>query len=204
MQYVATMRKVLSMRLCLFAVVNAEGWTAFVSDMPVAYHRRFNELLNRRFSDRSLGWKYAHTKTVDQIYPNQTRVTVHPETGALLSAQRKRKLAHLAIFQPNASLDVRISVSTEDAVSTSTLPPATGPGVAFLTTRRKDRIAYETDGGLFSVDLTQVVQQDGGPSSSGQTKHELELEVKRPRELLASPDKLRLFVDVLRELCRAI
>lgn len=39
--------------LC-FLVLNHEGWTNFVSDMPLNLHKTFNEALNKRFADRSL------------------------------------------------------------------------------------------------------------------------------------------------------
>ena len=37
----------------LFLVINYEGWSNFVSDMPVNFHKRFNEALNARVSDRA-------------------------------------------------------------------------------------------------------------------------------------------------------
>jgi len=36
-----------------FLVINYEGWSNFVSDMPMSFHKRFNELLNSRVSDRA-------------------------------------------------------------------------------------------------------------------------------------------------------
>lgn len=44
----------LRMSVLYFLVLNHEGWTNFVSDMPLNLHKTFNEALNKRFADRNL------------------------------------------------------------------------------------------------------------------------------------------------------
>lgn len=133
---------------------------------------------------------------MDQIHSNGLRVTVDPETNSVLKAQKKRKLAHLAIFQPNFPMDLRISVSTEDDVPIKEIDLSSLPR---SLTRKKDRLSYEDSIGFLSIDLTQVTQND---SNGRQVKHELEVEVKKPRNLIESPENLKLFIDSIRELYR--
>jgi hypothetical protein len=143
-----------------------------------------------------------HTKTVDRILPDKTRLTMDAATGNLLSAQRKRNINHLAIFQPNCVMDVRLSVNVEtkipiDTISETVLSAAEKDALK----RKKDRVSYEVSQGLLAVDLTQVAQNEG---YGDKIKHELELEVKQPELLLKSPEALKTFVDSIREMCQLI
>jgi hypothetical protein len=36
----------------IFLVIKADGWTRFTSDMPVQYHRKFNERFNEEFKKK--------------------------------------------------------------------------------------------------------------------------------------------------------
>lgn len=44
-------------------VVNGEGWTRFVSDLPLEYHRKFNEQLNRRFPQMKVRERIIYTNS---------------------------------------------------------------------------------------------------------------------------------------------
>lgn len=186
--------------------MNFEGWTYFLSDMPLDLHRKINEQLNKQFvtaTKQSLGWKYIHTKTIDHILPeklSKKRITQDTKSGEFLEAQIKQNIGHLAIFQPNCSVDVRLSVNVEkiipiDSVKDELLHHP------LKCVRKKDRIAYEVAQGLLSLDLTQVTQNNG---DGNKIKHELEVEVKDPEAVLKSPEALQVFIDSIRELCQVI
>lgn len=120
-------------------------------------------------------------------------------SGTLLHAQKKHNLSHLAVYQPNFIMDIRLSANVEipiplEAVENEFNHP-------MVIKRKKDRVAYEVAQGLLSVDLTQVIQNDGG---ANKLKHELELEVKDLERLLNSPEAFQSFVDSIRELCQLI
>ena len=120
-------------------------------------------------------------------------------SGTLFCAQSKQKLNHLAIFQPNCAMDIRLSVNIEIPVPLESVEKDfSHPAVI---KRKKDRVAYEVAQGLLSVDLTQVIQNEGQRNA---VKHELELEVKDPELLLKSPEAFKTFVDSIRELCQLI
>lgn len=120
-------------------------------------------------------------------------------TGAVLNAQRKHQLGHLEILQPNGAMDIRLSVNAEIPVPVdSVLQDISHPAVI---KRKKDRVAYEVANGLFSVDLTQVTQNEG---NGNQIKHELELEVKNPELLLNNSEAFNSFISSIRELCHLI
>lgn len=120
-------------------------------------------------------------------------------SGTLLHAQRKQNLNHLAIFQPNCVMDIRLSVNLETPIPLETVEKEFNHPMAIK--RKKDRVAYEVARGLLSVDLTQVIQNEGDGNI---IKHELELEVKDPKLLLNSPDAFQSFVNSIRELCQLI
>jgi hypothetical protein len=120
-------------------------------------------------------------------------------SGTLLHAQKKHNLNHLAIFQPNFIMDIRLSANVENSVPLETVQKDFNHPMAIK--RKKDRVAYEVAQGLLSVDLTQVTQNEG---SVNKLKHELELEVKDPELLLKSSEAFKTFVDSIRELCQLI
>lgn len=96
-------------------------------------------------------------------------------------------------------MDIRISVNAEIQIPIESVKDEVShPSVI---KRKKDRISYEVDVGLLSVDLTQVTQNDG---NGNQIKHELELEVKNPELFLKNPDAFNTFVASIRELSRFI
>ena len=142
-----------------------------------------------------------HTKTVDRIMPDKTRLTFDASNGSLLSAQRKQNINHLAIFQPNCVMDVRLSVNMEHKIPIESIKDEVLMASENAVKRKKDRVSYEVARGLLSVDLTQVAQNDG---SGNKIKHELELEVKNPELLFKSPEALKDFVDSIREMCQLI
>lgn len=120
-------------------------------------------------------------------------------SGELLHAQRKQNLSHLAIFQPNCVMDIRLSVNVETPILLETV--ANEVSHPAVIKRKKDRMSYEVAQGLLSVDLTQVFQNEG---NGNKIKHELELEVKDPELLLNSPEAFQTFIDAIRELCQLI
>lgn len=190
----------------MWLVVNYEGWTYFLSDMPSDLHRKFNEQLNKQFvtaTNKSLGWKYIHTKTIDHILPKKlikTRITQDATSGELLEAQIKQNIGHLAIFRPNCLVDVRLSVNVETKIPIESVKEEL-MNHPLKCVRKKDRIAYEVAQGLLSLDLTQVTQNNG---DGNKIKHEFEVEVKDPEAVLKSPEALKVFVDSIRELCQVI
>ena len=120
-------------------------------------------------------------------------------SGEMISALRKQNLSHLTIFQPNCVMDIRLSANVETPIPLKIAAnEITHPSVIM---RKKDRIAYEVAQGFLSVDLSQVIQNDGNRNN---IKHELELEVKDPDLLLNSQEALQTFIDSIRELCQFI
>ena len=120
-------------------------------------------------------------------------------SGTILNAQRKQQLGHLEIFHPHGVMDVRLSVNNEIPIPIESVKNDISHPAAIK--RKKDRVSYEVANGLFSVDLTQVTQNEG---NGNQVKHELELEVKNPELILNNPDAFDSFISSIRELCRLI
>lgn len=96
-------------------------------------------------------------------------------------------------------MDIRLSANVEIPISLDTVEKEFNHPMVIK--RKKDRVAYEVAQGLLSVDLTQVIQNDGG---ANKLKHELELEVKDLESLLNSSESFQSFVDSIRELCQLI
>ena len=120
-------------------------------------------------------------------------------SGTLFHAQKKHNLSHLAIFQPNNIMDIRLSANVEIPIPLETVEKDFNHPTVIK--RKKDRVAYEVAQGLLSVDLTQVIQNDG---DANKLKHELELEIKDLELLLKSPEAFQTFIDSIRELCQLI
>lgn len=132
--------------------------------------------------------------------PSKLRITTDASTGEVVHAQRKQKLNHLEIFEPNCAMDIRISVNSEVVVPVENVKHENINHPAVIK-RKKDRLAYEIGQGLLSIDLTQVTQNEG---YGNKIKHELELEVKDVKRLMESEEALKMFIDSLRELCQFI
>lgn len=101
------------------------------------------------------------------------RVSRDMQTGRILEAMEKRRVADIALHLPACPFDVRISVNLESIQAGLTKESIQGwPQVE--GERLKDRISYEF-GDLLKVDLTQVRQGEGPAGSS--PRHELEIEL---------------------------
>ncbi|ORY61043.1 CYTH-like domain-containing protein [Leucosporidium creatinivorum] len=165
--------------------------------MTINQHKSFNHLLNSRVEEaahpeyKDAVVRYMHTREVDSFHdvPSPTgsgpkrkvRVTRdQKDPSKVLRVVEKTRIADMNIFSPKRLFDWRISVSVE--VPEPSLPPTPS-----LLTRSKDRISYSHQ--LFTVDLTQV-SQPATPDQQGKpTLHELEIEFKDARVLLAEAAK---------------
>lgn len=178
--------------VCSETILSDDGsWYRFESNIPTALHKHFNLLLNEQVSRRKL--TYKHTKTVDILYKgldskNKARKTVD-ETDKLIECIEKRRISDIAIFFPNAPFDIRISINEEIPITPSQLSGSP------LFERRKDRVSYTSPLGM-QLDLTQVKQ-------SGETKHELEIEVIDATSMVGSPQATRSFIDTIRNVINA-
>ena len=172
----------------------SSSWYRFESDIPIALHRHFNNLLNSEVSKKRL--TYKHTRTVDNIYRgggmSKCRVTVD-EKGDFVECIEKRRVADMAIFFPNAPFDIRISINEEVPMAKPTGSPSMD--------RRKDRLSYvlaKDETSTLQVDLTQV-RQSGETSA----RHELEMEFLNPQYLASSPKSVSGFYAAIRNIVRA-
>ncbi|EPQ51042.1 mRNA triphosphatase CET1 [Gloeophyllum trabeum ATCC 11539] len=163
----------------------------FESNMSIAKHRHYNELLNNLMTSSlqpghpTTPLQYAHRYLIDSFYPadnprdrEKIRVTRDEKSGAVLECMKKMRLGDLNVYSPKRGADWRISVSLEIPVP----PPSGNP----THTRRKDRLSYTHE--EFVIDLTQVTSTTS-PNAPPEVLHELELEVARPELLLATASK---------------
>ena len=124
-------------------------------------HRTLNQMLNNRVSQDNQRWKYRHEKTVDTIYfgphRNKIRISHDAQSGRILGAIDKRRIADLSLHIPNCPVDVRISINTETKLPSP--EPVTLAGWSKNSERYKDRMSYELDR-TFQLDLTLVNQQN--------------------------------------------
>lgn len=144
-------------------------------------------------------WQYKHTKTVDSILSKtdsqgKTRITQDEARTKVLESMVKRRLGDLAIFMPNCSLDVRISVNLEMplAVSQADLQAIASGNIE--SERFKDRRSYQDNATAIQYDLTEVTQSRSGQS---ETRYELEMEAIKAADLLQDPSN---FVNQIRGL----
>lgn len=136
-------------------------WYRFEAELSMNQHRTLNQMLNNRVSQDNQRWKYRHEKTVDTIYfgphRNKIRISHDAQSGRILGAIDKRRIADLSLHIPNCPVDVRISINTETKLPSP--EPVTLAGWSKNSERYKDRMSYELDR-TFQLDLTLVNQQN--------------------------------------------
>jgi hypothetical protein len=108
------------------------------------------------------------------------RVSRESQTGRVVGAIEKRRIADLSLHIPASPLDVRISINTETKVRLTDEVLKSWP---IEDDRHKDRVSYEFDHFLH-VDLTQVKQEINGRSV---LRHELETEILDIQKQMADP-----------------
>lgn len=148
-------------------VIEAEGWTRFESELPMAAHKHLNSIFNSNCE--KFGWRYKHLYLVDRwhrVGTERVRVTEDTKSGQVMQACVKERLADVAILMPESAFDVRISINVERSVEW----PQRGSSLTEDPARNKDRLSYRIVEQGVCIDLTQVTQ-------SGQVKHELEVEI---------------------------
>lgn len=121
------------------------------------------------------------------------------QTGRILEAMEKRRVADIAIHIPACPFDVRVSVNME-AIQTGLTNESLQGWPRVESERVKDRISYEFSD-LLKVDLTQVRQGDSvaGPGP----RHELEVELfKAQAQLRNDPALTAKFVCSILDLAR--
>ncbi|KAJ3085266.1 hypothetical protein HK102_000161 [Quaeritorhiza haematococci] len=159
------------------AVLKDDGSFRFESNMTMAQHHHFNNLLNSLVVP-GCKLRYTHRKEVDQFYRNRgskIRVSVDEKTGQVIpgGVVEKKRIADLNVHMPNAPLDYRISVNVE--------MPAKQPSDDQIPEfrREKDRLSYRHE--ICQVDLTQVKSVKRGDT---ELMHELEVEFIRSADLV--------------------
>ncbi|KAJ8661589.1 hypothetical protein O0I10_002857 [Lichtheimia ornata] len=186
-------RRRINMNAVTETVIGAglEGRVRFESNMPLAQHKHFNEMLNALVTkSNARGYRgerihYKHTYETDRFYhPNNNartkwRVTTNQQTGQLVENGiiEKIRVADLNIHAPTQPLDYRISINLEIP-----RPKPTGNPVF---ERNKDRVSYKHGGIHF--DLTQV---KGAADKDPDVRHELELEIMDPAQLARERSKM--------------
>lgn len=137
----------------------------FESNMSMAQHRHFNQLLNQAvaFSAQAAPpdrITYRHQKEIDSFYDERD-----PDTGHMVHMRvtrdavthevkpggivAKKRIADINVFAPNRPFDYRISINTETPVPA----PQEGSEPSFM--REKDRLSYTHQN--MNIDLTQVI-----------------------------------------------
>ncbi|KAI8914295.1 CYTH-like domain-containing protein [Gorgonomyces haynaldii] len=132
----------------------------FQSNMSMAQHQRFNQMLNKAVEVKHA--VYKRSVQVDEThFVNGKRFRVTRDGDKIVSVIEKLRIGDLNVYNPNYKFDYRISVNLEVP---TTLPP--GYNGKPQGTRHKNRLSYT----MFpcQIDLTQV--------KSDETMHELEVE----------------------------
>ncbi|KAI3623237.1 mRNA-capping enzyme subunit beta [Malassezia furfur] len=160
----------------------------FESNMSMAQHRHFNQLLNQAvaFSAQAAPpdrITYRHQKEIDSFYDERD-----PDTGHMVHMRvtrdavthevkpggivAKKRIADINVFAPNRPFDYRISINTETPV------PAPQDGTEPSFVREKDRLSYTHQN--MNIDLTQVIL----PNKPKEPVHELEVEIRNSADLM--------------------
>lgn len=134
----------------------------------------------------------SHTK--DSLYrvgvatqrPRFLRMSTDINTGRVAQFIEKRKVAHLLLFSPKDSYDVKISINLEIPVS-DTEPPEKYKDQTPMSERGKQRVSFIHNDSCTRIDVTKVENQRGR-SSSAELTHEVELEINTPALLGAFND----------------
>ncbi|QLG71085.1 hypothetical protein HG535_0B01230 [Zygotorulaspora mrakii] len=133
----------------------------------------------------------SHTK--DSTYrvgvatqrPRFLRMSTDIKTGRVGQFIEKRKIAHLLIYSPKDSYDVKISINLEIPVPENE-PPEKYKSQTPLSERSKERVSYIHNDSCTRIDITKVEKSEHGrKGSSPEITHEIELEINTPALLKA-------------------
>ncbi|XAO25318.1 mRNA-capping enzyme subunit beta [Cryptococcus bacillisporus CA1280] len=174
----------------------------FVSTINHLHHRTLNELLNRAVESQSTlptGRLYfSRSKLADSFYDysehghGKVRVSRDMDSGQVVQAVEKRRIADMNVYCPGMAYDFRISVNTET--------PCEVPTGGAKSVRYKDRACYRHQ--VCRVDLTSVFSSNPRNAAVPPSRSfELEIEVLDVPALLAEGDaQSERFDEILQNL----
>ena len=145
-------------------------------------------------SENSGKFSIIESQTRDSLYrvgvatqrPRFLRMSTDINTGRVAQFIEKRKVAHLLLFSPKDSYDVKISINLEIPVS-DTEPPEKYKDQTPMSERGKQRVSFIHNDSCTRIDVTKVENQRNGRGNSEVT-HEIELEINTPALLSAFND----------------
>lgn len=149
----------------------------------------------------------SHTK--DSIYrvgvatqrPRFLRMSTDVKTGRVGQFIEKRKIAHLLIYSPKDSYDVKISINLEIPVPENE-PPEKYKSQTPISERSKERVSYIHNDSCTRIDITKVEQTSrGGRGNNSELTYEVELEINTPALLNAFDNIMtdsKLYAAVIR------
>ncbi|CAI4052778.1 hypothetical protein SKDZ_16G0490 [Saccharomyces kudriavzevii ZP591] len=133
------------------------------------------------------------SQTRDSVYrvglstqrPRFLRMSTDIKTGRVGQFIEKRQVAHLLLYSPKDSYDVKISLNLELPVPDND-PPEKYKSQSPISERTKDRISYIHNDSCTRIDITKVENHNqSSKSRPSETTHEVELEINTPALLSA-------------------
>lgn len=146
-------------------------------------------------SENSGKFSIIESQTRDSLYrvgvatqrPRFLRMSTDVNTGRVAQFIEKRKVAHLLLFSPKDSYDVKISINLEIPVS-DTEPPEKYKDQTPMSERGKQRVSFIHNDSCTRIDVTKVENQRNGRAGNSEVTHEIELEINTPALLSAFND----------------
>lgn len=149
----------------------------------------------------------SHTK--DSLYrvgvatqrPRFLRMSTDMKTGRVAQFIEKRKVAHLLLFSPKDSYDVKISINLEVPVPENE-PPEKYKDQTPVSERVKERVSYIHNDSCTRIDVTNVERLNQGVRGKHtEATQEIELEINTPA-LLSAFDNIatdsKVYASVIR------
>lgn len=149
----------------------------------------------------------SHTK--DSLYrvgvstqrPRFLRMSTDVKTGRVAQFIEKRKVAHLLLFSPKDSYDVKISINLEVPVPENE-PPEKYKDQTPISERVKERVSYIHNDSCTRIDITNVERLNQGVRGKHtESTQEIELEINTPA-LLSAFDNIatdsKVYASVIR------
>ncbi|WWC87344.1 uncharacterized protein L201_002233 [Kwoniella dendrophila CBS 6074] len=160
----------------------------FHATMHPNQHKTLNNLLNQaaqssvNLTSNQGKVHFSRSKLTDSFHgggsgnrSGKVRVSRSRETGQIVEVVKKRRIADLNVYCPNAAFDWRISVNVEEPYDMPDTPPT--------MTRDKDRASYKHQ--VCQVDLTHVMSKHDNSQTKPVSSFELEIEILDVPTLLA-------------------
>ncbi|QLQ79750.1 hypothetical protein HG537_0C03990 [Torulaspora globosa] len=146
-------------------------------------------------NENSGKFSIIESQTKDSLYrvgvatqrPRFLRMSTDMNTGRVAQFIEKRKIAHLLLFSPKDSYDVKLSINLEIPVP-DTEPPEKYKDQTPMSERLKQRISFIHNDSCTRIDVTKVSNQSNGRNSAPEITHEIELEINTPALLSAFDD----------------